>query len=67
MLDDIFDKIDERRTALLLELFSSQNFGQVFITDTHTERIPSMLADAGIESRCFAVTNGKVELMEQTA
>ena len=34
LLDDIFDKLDEERMHRLLEIISTKNFEQVFITDT---------------------------------
>lgn len=38
LLDDIFDKLDENRVAQLIKLVDDENFGQLFITDTHAER-----------------------------
>lgn len=38
LLDDIFDKLDELRVAQLIELVDNENFGQLFISDTHAER-----------------------------
>ncbi|RUA10076.1 MAG: DNA replication and repair protein RecF [Flavobacteriia bacterium] len=43
LLDDIFDKLDENRVSHLIELVSSDHFGQVFITDTHPERTRSII------------------------
>ena len=39
LLDDIFDKLDEQRVKNLLQLILNQSFGQVFITDTHKDRL----------------------------
>jgi DNA replication and repair protein RecF len=39
LLDDIFEKIDEKRAEKLIELISTEHFDQIFITDTHPERI----------------------------
>ncbi|MGI8893804.1 MAG: DNA replication/repair protein RecF, partial [Bacteroidia bacterium] len=39
LLDDIFDKLDEQRVTKLMELVSQDNFSQIFITDTHSERV----------------------------
>lgn len=39
LLDDVFEKLDEQRMHNLLERVCLQNDGQVFITDTHCERI----------------------------
>ena len=43
LLDDIFDKLDEKRVAQLLNLLFEKNFGQIFITDTHELRIESII------------------------
>ncbi|ATL48565.1 DNA replication and repair protein RecF [Chitinophaga caeni] len=39
LLDDIFEKLDEERVSRLVKLVSEDDFGQVFITDTHQERL----------------------------
>ena len=41
-------------------------FGQVFITDTHLGRIPSMFAATGADVRVFEVRQGEVQTMEST-
>ena len=38
LLDDIFDKLDEQRVAQIIKLVDDENFGQLFISDTHAER-----------------------------
>ena len=38
LLDDIFDKLDENRVEHIIELVNNENFGQIFISDTHAER-----------------------------
>ncbi|NND51188.1 MAG: DNA replication/repair protein RecF [Flavobacteriaceae bacterium] len=38
LLDDIFDKLDEQRVAQIITLVDDENFGQLFISDTHPER-----------------------------
>lgn len=38
LLDDIFDKLDEQRVAQIIKLVDDENFGQIFISDTHAER-----------------------------
>lgn len=38
LLDDIFDKLDEHRVAQIVNLVNNDEFGQIFITDTHFER-----------------------------
>lgn len=38
LLDDIFDKLDEQRVTQIITLVKNDDFGQLFISDTHTER-----------------------------
>jgi DNA replication and repair protein RecF len=45
MIDDIFDKLDFRRVNLLISLIAKEHFGQIFITDTHSERIESLIGE----------------------
>jgi len=43
LLDDIFDKLDENRVTQLIALVNNEQFGQLFITDTHAERTESVV------------------------
>jgi DNA replication and repair protein RecF len=43
LLDDIFDKLDDRRIARLLEMVAGHQFGQIFITDARPERTGRLL------------------------
>ncbi|MER3317600.1 MAG: DNA replication/repair protein RecF [Allomuricauda sp.] len=38
LLDDIFDKLDENRVSHIVGLVKDDNFGQIFISDTHADR-----------------------------
>jgi len=38
LLDDIFDKLDENRVTHIIKLVNTNNFGQLFISDTHPDR-----------------------------
>ena len=38
LLDDVFDKLDEQRVAQIIQLVNDQNFGQLFVSDTHADR-----------------------------
>jgi DNA replication and repair protein RecF len=58
LLDDVYDKLDEKRFTKLLEMVSGNKFGQVFITDTHPERIEQVLNSRQIENRIFVVGEG---------
>lgn len=39
LLDDVFEKLDDKRMQQLLHWVCNENKGQVFITDTHKERL----------------------------
>ena len=39
LLDDVFEKLDDNRMQQLLHWVCNENEGQVFITDTHKERL----------------------------
>ena len=43
LLDDIFEKLDAQRMIHLLDWVSHHTDGQVFITDTHKERVADLL------------------------
>ncbi len=59
LLDDIFDKLDDKRVEQLIKLTSDNNFGQVFITDTQRERIEHMLQEIDIDHKIFEIRNGE--------
>ena len=48
LLDDVFEKLDEVRMQNLLKWVCVHNQGQVFITDTHRDRLTSTLSAIGI-------------------
>ncbi len=43
LLDDIFDKLDEDRVSHIIALVDDENFGQLFISDTHAERTENVV------------------------
>jgi len=58
LLDDIFDKLDDNRVLKLISFVNKGVFGQVFITDTHTERSEEILTKANIPYSIFKIENG---------
>lgn len=42
MLDDFFDRIDHERIDNFVKMLEADSFGQVFITDSHPERVESL-------------------------
>jgi DNA replication and repair protein RecF len=43
LLDDVFDKLDEHRVSQIIKLVNKDEFGQIFITDTHAERTEEVI------------------------
>lgn len=43
LLDDIFDKLDEKRVQQLIQLVTQEDLGQLFISDTHRERTENVV------------------------
>ena len=60
LLDDIFDRLDDKRIARLLELVADETFGQVFLTDTNLERTDKALERVSIPIKRFRVQDGTV-------
>jgi len=54
LLDDIFDKLDEQRVAALVKLVHDQDFGQIFITDTHPERTERLVKQIDPQAALFS-------------
>jgi len=60
LLDDIFDRLDDKRIARLLELVADQTFGQVFLTDTNLARTDQALRGVSSAIQRFRVQAGQV-------
>lgn len=60
LLDDIFDRLDDKRIARLLELVADETFGQVFLTDTNLERTDQALSRVTVPISRFRVQHGTV-------
>lgn len=59
LLDDIYDKLDGERMNQLLSIVGDGDFGQVFITDTDLERIPTILKNESINFKSFQIKMGE--------
>ncbi|MEO6685682.1 MAG: DNA replication and repair protein RecF [Dyadobacter sp.] len=55
LLDDIFDKLDDRRINKLIELIDDGFLGQVFITDARPERSQKILEKVKADVRFFEI------------
>jgi DNA replication and repair protein RecF len=61
LLDDIFDKFDADRVEQIIRLVGNHRFGQIFITDTHHDRLQRILSDLDAEHKLFSISqNGTV-------
>ena len=43
LFDDIFDKLDETRVEKIIKMIDNEQFGQLFISDTHPERTENII------------------------
>jgi DNA replication and repair protein RecF len=55
LLDDIFDKLDDKRIHKLIELIDTGFLGQVFITDARPERSAKILESVKADVRFFEI------------
>lgn len=62
LLDDIFDKLDALRVEKIVNMVSSDQFGQIFITDTNRSHLDSILSNGDSDYRIFNVSNGAFSL-----
>ena len=53
LLDDIFDKLDAGRVRHLLLLLRERRYGQIFLTDTHPDRVARLLEELDGEKKIF--------------
>ena len=60
LLDDIFDKLDSQRVEQIVRLVSSDNFGQIFITDTNRDHLDQILSTSALDYKIFLVDHGEI-------
>ena len=53
LLDDIFDKLDQDRVTQTIQLFDRDRMGQIFISDTHQDRIKAALQESAFDYEIF--------------
>lgn len=61
LLDDIFDKLDKQRVEKIINMVSSDKFGQIFITDTNREHLDRILSNGHSDYKIFHVRHGEFE------
>ena len=60
LLDDIFDRLDSERVERIVEMVQSEEFGQIFITDTDREHLTEILRP-NENAKIFHVENGTIK------
>src|SRR5690606_3009844 len=53
LLDDILDKLDENRVARIMSLEDQDQFGQIFLSDTHADRTENVVRTAHQSYKIF--------------
>ncbi|MDO4802630.1 MAG: DNA replication and repair protein RecF [Prevotellaceae bacterium] len=61
LLDDIFDKLDSQRVEQIIKIVSSDDFGQIFITDTNRQHLDEILKRSRYEYKIYYVEKGCLE------
>jgi DNA replication and repair protein RecF len=65
LLDDIFDKFDAERVEQIIRLVGNHRFGQIFITDTHQNRLQDILSSHETDYKLFKISeDGIVEVIQ---
>lgn len=65
LLDDIFDKLDASRVEQIIKLVASDDFGQIFMTDTNRDHLDSILHKVGRDYKMFEVVQGQITEIEE--
>ncbi len=48
ILDDVFDKLDERRLIRLMELLATEEYGQILLSDTNRKRVGDFIPNGNL-------------------
>ena len=60
LLDDIFDRLDSERVERIVEMVQSDDFGQIFITDTDRQHLSDILKPSDT-AKIFHVEGGVIK------
>ena len=55
LLDDIFDKLDQKRVELIMQLIEDNYFGQIFITDTDKQRVLKAIKTTNLTHKVYEI------------
>ena len=53
LFDDIFDKLDETRVSQIVDMVNHDDFGQLFISDTHPDRTEAIVSQTHQSYKMF--------------
>lgn len=67
LLDDVFEKLDADRMLNLLKQVVEQLQGQVFITDTHSERLKAAFEELGQTYQLIELTTNGEQILSEPA
>ena len=62
LLDDIFDRLDAYRVEEIVKLVSSNEFGQIFISDTNRHSFDKILERINNSYRIYSVKHGEITI-----
>ena len=60
LIDDLFDKLDKNRVTSIITFLSTNDFGQIFITDTDLERIKLIIKTMNVDYKYFLIKNNSI-------
>ncbi len=60
LLDDVFDKLDASRVEQIVHIVASDDFGQIFITDTNRSHLDKILQGNVSDYKIFSVEGGNI-------
>ncbi|HEX9650879.1 MAG TPA: DNA replication and repair protein RecF [Cyclobacteriaceae bacterium] len=61
LLDDIFDKLDDRRISRFMKVMKSPDFGQVFMTDARQKRSRDIIKKNKIKAKFICIDNNIIK------
>jgi DNA replication and repair protein RecF len=63
LLDDVFDRLDDRRIDKIMNLVAGHAFGQIFVTDARPERTLSIFENIYSGKCIFHIHDGKIDIL----
>lgn len=66
LLDDIFDRLDAARVEEIVKLVASDQFGQIFISDTNRESLDRILKRIDNRFYIYSVHDGEITKMDES-